>query len=227
MAIAFGVATVLTLYHNLLILLPIPTVLHTPANLATTAFFVRVSRTRGLSDEQLGLARTAVAPGIQWGAAVSSAIAAAVATTFAISKGSSLFRDERIARLSAPRLIHRLIVHIPLGTAVSEEILFRGVLYGLWARAKGQRYAVVASSAAFGLWHVGPAIHRLRTNRPYATDQERMMAVTGTIAVTALGGMLLSFLRIRSKGVVAPIIVHWATNAFGTVAARMAMEGNR
>ncbi|MDP8955945.1 MAG: CPBP family intramembrane metalloprotease [Actinomycetota bacterium] len=222
MASAFRVAAVLILYHNLLILLPVPRVLHVPANVTATALLLRRSKNHGLSDDELGVGRTAVRPGIRWGVLGASAAAVAVVMTFRSRQGAKLFRDERIAQLSTPQLVYRLALHIPLGTALAEEVLFRGVLYGLRARDKGQLRAVAASSAAFGLWHVGPAIDRLRANHPNASSRDWAAAIAGTIAATSLGGIGLAGLRIRSKGLVAPIIVHWAANAFGTVGARFA-----
>ncbi len=219
MAFVLRVAILLTAYHNVLILLPIPRALHVPANLTTAAVLVRASRARGLPDEALGLNRSAVGPGIRWGGALSAAIGAAGVAAVSTPKGANLLRDERAARMHAREVVYRLVVHIPLGTAVPEEILFRGVLYGLWSRDKGRLGAVLASSAAFGLWHVGPAIDRLRANRPDASSRERATAIGGTIAATALAGVLLSLLRIRSRGLVAPVIVHWGSNAVGTIAA--------
>ena len=124
--------------------------------------------------------------------------------------------------MSAPQLIYRLAAQIPLGTAIPEEVLFRGVLYGLVAREEGKAVALLSSSAVFGLWHIGPAIDRLRANRPAATRRDLAKAVGGTVATTALGGIFLSAVRIASNGLVGPVILHWAANACGTVAARVA-----
>ena len=124
--------------------------------------------------------------------------------------------------MDARELVYRLVVHIPLGTAVPEEILFRGVLYGTWSRDRGRLAAVLASSFVFGLWHISPAIDRLRANSPEASSREWAVAIGGTIVATTLAGTLLAALRIRSKGLVGPFIVHWAANAFATIGARFA-----
>ncbi|HEX2088344.1 MAG TPA: CPBP family intramembrane glutamic endopeptidase [Actinomycetota bacterium] len=134
--------------------------------------------------------------------------------------GSKLLQDERYTRLSRPELLYRLLIHIPLATALPEELIFRGALFGAWSQETGSRTAMLGSSVAFGLWHIGPAIDRLRANRPGATYRERAAAIAGTIAGTTLAGTCLSLLRIRSKGLAGPIVVHWAVNALTTVGAR-------
>ncbi len=219
---AVRVAGFLTAYHNALTLLPIPKTLHVPANITTAALIVRASRTRGLSNEAAGLSRAAVGRGLRWGAAVSAAIGAGVASIVVLRPRADLLHDERVGRIGAREVVYRLIVHIPLGTVVPEEVLFRGVLFGMWSRDKGQSYAALASSVAFGLWHIGPAIDRLRANHPNASSRARASAIAGTIAATTLAGACLSLLRIGTKGILGPIIVHWAANAFATLGTRFA-----
>ena len=51
-------------------------------------------------------------------------------------------------------MAYESLARIPVGTAVFEEVAFRGVLPGLIARTTTEPAAVGLSSLLFGLWHV-------------------------------------------------------------------------
>ena len=69
-----------------------------------------------------------------------------------------LISGEPIENDSAERsglgLTYFVLLRQPIGTALFEEFAFRGVLYGAWLRAGGERLAFIATSIAFALWHV-------------------------------------------------------------------------
>ena len=98
---------------------------------------------------------------------------------------------------------------LPLSTAIPEELAFRGVLLGgLWA-ARGRRVAIIGSSVAFALWHLWVvSVTLLHTN--IASGVLTVLAFTGAIVFVALGGVVLALLRVRSGGIGAPIVAHWA-----------------
>ncbi|WP_228538895.1 CPBP family intramembrane glutamic endopeptidase [Nocardia sp. XZ_19_385] len=100
-------------------------------------------------------------------------------------------------------------VHIPIGTAYSEELIFRGTLEPLLANTFGPRTGPMLGALTFGLWHIHPA----RT----AGD-----SVPGTVALTTLGGLAFSWLRRRGGSTTAPFLHHWALNAGGVLAPRLA-----
>jgi membrane protease YdiL (CAAX protease family) len=49
-------------------------------------------------------------------------------------------------------------IRFPLGTALYEEVAFRGVLGALWTRRSGERTARTVAAAAFGAWHILPTV---------------------------------------------------------------------
>ena len=64
--------------------------------------------------------------------------------------------EEVVSHLSPPELLEA-VVALALGPALSEELLFRGLLIGILASsALKQRGAVVVSAVVFGLAHVDP-----------------------------------------------------------------------
>ncbi|MEU1546018.1 CPBP family intramembrane glutamic endopeptidase [Nocardia sp. NPDC005745] len=130
-----------------------------------------------------------------------------------------------VAALAAPSLRWRLaelaereqdvstaewaVVHIPLGTVYSEELVFRGTLDPLLDHVFGPRTGALLGAATFGLWHIAPA-------RAVGDS------VPATVAVTAAGGLVFGLLRRRTAGTVAPALLHLAMNAGGAIAPRLA-----
>ncbi|NUR85786.1 MAG: CPBP family intramembrane metalloprotease, partial [Nonomuraea sp.] len=139
-----------------------------------------------------------------------------------------LFRDERALSLTRARAFEEALLQVPVGTVLLEEVGFRGVLYGLLRR----RSAVAAygvSSALFGLWHILPAIDMAKANpalgaltageSPSHLDTARVVA--GSVVSTAAAGVLFCELR-RRGGLLAPTMLHLATNSLGYLFARIA-----
>jgi uncharacterized protein len=78
---------------------------------------------------------------------------------------------------------------------------------------------VTTSSALFGLWHVLPTISALRANELAGGTAERAAAVAAAVVVTGVAGALLCWLRLRTGSLLAPVLVHVATNSFALVGA--------
>lgn len=97
-----------------------------------------------------------------------------------------------------------VLVDIPLGTALPEELLFRGALTPALEAAYGRRAGAVAGPLTFGLWHVGAA-HS-------AHDP-----VLPTIGVTAGFGALMDALARRTGRWWPCFVVHWMLNASGVI----------
>lgn len=104
-------------------------------------------------------------------------------------------------------------VHIPIGTAWSEELAFRGVLQPVATEAFGPRAGRLLQAVAFGLAHIHPA--------RVAGD-----SVPGTVVVTGVAGWLLGRLRERTGSVTAPLLAHLALNESGA-AATLIVQGRR
>src|SRR5689334_1143068 len=58
-----------------------------------------------------------------------------------------------IGGLSRRAFWMRVLVELPVGVALFEELLFRGLLWQAWARAASEPVAWAASSAVFAGWH--------------------------------------------------------------------------
>jgi membrane protease YdiL (CAAX protease family) len=77
----------------------------------------------------------------------------------------------------------------------------------------------------FGLWHVLPALDVAGTSTAISHDgrpagrRRVLLTVLGTVVFTALAGVVFAELRRRSGSLVAPLLLHWATNGLAVVAA--------
>jgi membrane protease YdiL (CAAX protease family) len=143
-------------------------------------------------------------------------------------RGARLLADARVRHLRGGELAYQALVRVPLGTALLEELAFRGVLFAAW-RAEGTGVAAVVSCAVFGLWHVAPAATMVRVNAPAARPSSIAGAVAGTVIVTAAAGAALLWLRVETGSLAAPFAAHAAVNSLATVAGATAgrrLEGD-
>lgn len=218
------VAAFLAVYNNATNLLGLPQPLYVPANLAVAVGLVAAARAQGYGWSTLGLGRSALGPGVRWGLGGAAVVAVGLLAALAWPPAEPLLADQRVADLSLGALAFRVLVRIPLGTVVLEEVAFRGVLFGAWAERQSVRAALIGSSALFGIWHIGPTLALLAENGVTLDRRGLVLAVAGSVAITALAGVVFCALRLRSGGVVAPALVHGATNSLGTLTAFWAQQ---
>lgn len=201
--------------YSLALNLLLPDWAHVPANLAFAAGLVLAAHRSGSTAADLGLDRARLPAGIRLGLAAAAAVAAAVAVAALIPATRSLFEDERFAGVTWAEAAFELLVRIPLGTALFEEVVFRSVLLGLFLRRTSVAAAVAASSFLFGLWHILPTLADIDTSA--VGDQadsawSEAGLVAGVVAFTAVAGAVFAWLRLRSRSVAAPVLAHAAVN---------------
>jgi len=125
------------------------------------------------------------------------------------------------AGLGGRRLAYQVLVRIPVGTALVEEVTFRGVLLAAW-RPWGLLVAVGVSSLAFGLWHIAPTIALVRANRPAAGGGTVVLVTLAAVVVTSSGGLGLAWLQLGTSGLAAPVALHASLNGLAVVAGLLA-----
>jgi uncharacterized protein len=194
------------------------------ANATATAAVLGAAGWAGLSREELGLARRSVPAGLRWGSACAVPVAAGYAVALAVPALRPLLLDGRVAGRGGADLAHQALVRIPVGTVLWEEVAFRGVLLAVLRRLVPAPAAVAASSVLFGVWHVRPTLEGLAANDldrgPVATGAAVLLGCAGTAAA----GVLFTALRLRSGSLLAPALLHLATNSFGVGAAATAVR---
>jgi membrane protease YdiL (CAAX protease family) len=178
----------------------------------------------------VGLAMLARADGLtggEWGIgpvpprAARAALALAGATAAVLLAGTQLpgvaeaYADERVTGMSAAQVAGAVLVRVPLGTALLEELAFRGVLLAMLARRHGTGRAVLGSSAAFAVWHLAPALGLAAGNAAVGSALGAHPAAATSVAVLAAGvaGAVLCGLRIRYDHVIVPWSVHVTANS--------------
>ena len=166
----------------------------------------------GATLDELGLRPDRLPAGLRQGAAGAAGIATVIGSVRPSRRRAWLFDDERVADASTVEVLFRGLVEIPFGTAVYEEVLFRGVVLGLALRRLPPLPAVLLTSALFGLWHVLPSI-RDRAHNPGTRDQHPAAVTAVSVLNTAAVGLSFSWQRLRSDSVAAPILTHTASNA--------------
>lgn len=197
----------------------IPDATYVPVNIATGAVLVGIAYLAGSSAADLGLARTTVARGAAVGGLLALVVATVLVVGAAIPATRGLFEDERVAGVDGAALVYQAVVRIPIGTAAFEELAFRGVLLALLLRVTSTVPAVATSSVLFGLWHILPTLSALRVNDVAGGTAAQVGVVVGAVLATTVGGVLLCWLRLATDSLVAPVLVHTATNSFAIVIA--------
>jgi uncharacterized protein len=195
-----------------------------PTCLAATALLLAVARRDGCSWSELGLGATTVRTGLRWSAVLVGLVLVGLAVAAALPVARPAFVDDRAAGLSGTVMLGRALVRIPLGTALLEEVAFRGVLVAMLARRHGVRAAVVVSSLLFGLWHVLPSLGLRDGNAAVGSlfgsgSWGAALAVVAAVAGTAAAGVVFCELRRRSGSLLAPFALHWSLNGGGLVVA--------
>jgi membrane protease YdiL (CAAX protease family) len=94
------------------------------------------------------------------------------------------------------------------------------VLFAVWRDVGiSSLNAALFASLAFGLWHVSPTILGIRINDPHASEQKLWAAVAGAVLFTTIAGLGLTWLRLRTGGLLAPIVLHGGINSVSALAA--------
>lgn len=107
------------------------------------------------------------------------------------------------------------VVRIVVATGFGEELLFRGVIYGLVLR-DSRRAAVVLSSSSFGLWHLVDAYNDVSSTWPLPVQ---VAFVTGTLLLmTLVAAVVFAPLRDKTGRIWSPALLHVAWNFGATVA---------
>jgi membrane protease YdiL (CAAX protease family) len=195
---------------------------HIPFNLGILGVALAIARHAGLTVPDLGYRRDRIKRGLVVGGIVMGVIGAGILIGVAIPATRQFFYDDRVIDNSTAFILFEVFIRIPIATAFYEETLFRGVIFGLFARRWAPLWAATATSLLFGLWHILPTMHTLGTNPAgglISGVTGVVIAAAGAVAGTAIAGFAFLWLRLRANSTVAPVLAHIATNSFALIAA--------
>lgn len=194
---------------------------YVPINLTLTGLLIATGVVGfGFSLRELGVTGPALAPALL-GLAAAVMVTSPLLLLTTNPRSARWVADRRVEHLDARGVAYQVLVRIPLGTALLEEVAFRGVLFEA-VRHHGDPWAAVASSIVFGLWHVGPTRNLVRVNRPAASPAFVIRGIVLAVLGTALAGLLFIWLRVQLDSLWAPWALHSGVNSLGTLAAVMA-----
>jgi membrane protease YdiL (CAAX protease family) len=200
---------------------------HVLFNLGILGVAIFIARHAGTTWTDLGMRSDRIGRGFAVGGIVMGAIGLGIAIGVAVPTTRELFIDERVTDSTTAEVLIQALIRIPLVTAFYEEVLFRGVLFGMFVRRWSPLWAALASSAIFGLWHILPTLETLQTNPAgdlFSGILGLAAAELGTVVGTMAAGLVFLWLRLRANSVVAPILAHIATNSFALLAALLVVR---
>ncbi len=188
-------------------------------NTAVAVALVAIALSAGATATAVGLVlgrRTVLAAAIGL-----VSVAAVLAIGWALPPIREVFTASPAASITSADLLWAVLIRVPLGTVLLEEVAFRGVLPALLG-ADGRRWSwkpVLGASGLFGLFHIFPA---LRQGQCDELAVHSLFCPAGpvlgpaAVMIMAVGlGVLLCLVRHIGGGLLAPFVVHAAANSAG------------
>jgi membrane protease YdiL (CAAX protease family) len=193
---------------------------HVVVGLGLAVCLLVIARVQGLTGADLGLARSSWLAGLWWGTAAATLVGVAYALASVVTPVRQALpaSDGEIGRAA----LWAVLVVIPLGTVLPEELAFRGLVLALLGRRYGVRSGILLSSGLFGLWHIMASLGGGPANAAIVgvvggDAAGTVTRVIVTVLFTTLGGVVLCWLRLRSNSLLAPMLAHWTVNALGVI----------
>jgi uncharacterized protein len=221
-------ASVATLAYNVAISQVTSGLGYVMANDSAAVLSVIAARTRGVSRAGLGLCPDRLGREIRIGLTAALPAAAVVGLGAVVPATRGFFHDERARAGGTRHVLFETLVRIPLGTALPEEVIFRGSLLGLLTQRHSPATAAWMTSILFGAWHVLPTLRTLPLNpagaRAHGNPMRTAGAVLATVTATTLAGHGLAWLRFRSGSIAAPVLAHASLNGAAYLAARFVVR---
>jgi membrane protease YdiL (CAAX protease family) len=183
-------------------------------NLVVSGLLVGVGRAAGLGWDEMGFAAGDTRKSLRIGAGAAVASAAIMVVALGRPRTQRLLQDER-ASIGSPRdIARRALLRFPLGTAMFEEVAFRGVLPAL------------LRSHRPGSAEMGSALEGNPIGRGKSSAQRGMVTVIGATAA-GVAGLALGWTRRATGSLLAPWLVHTSLNTLSYLAAVTANRRRR
>lgn len=182
-------------------------------NLIATGVGLAWARTSGLELGDSGMSRTKMTAGLSLGLGVTAAASGLALLARDHEKVRATLVDERLDDLSEGERRFRMLVRFPLGTALFEEVWFRGLLPAA-LRQHGARQPELLAATAFAAWHLIPTASAIGAHPEglSLSAWKRAALVVGGSAAAGIAGLGFTTMRRVSGSLVAPWLAHAAIN---------------
>lgn len=192
-----------------------------PTSLGATAALLILFRLAGRRWVDAGLGRAGLGRAGRWALVLALLVAFGYAVAVMLPGTRRVFVDRRVRDARFATAVYQVLVRIPAGTVLLEEVAFRGVLYGLLRETYGLVWATAVSSALFGLWHLLPASELPRLNPAAARTfrPRRALLPPAAMVSAAVAGLILCEAARRGGSLLAPMALHWVVNSMGYLTA--------
>ncbi|MGI9667673.1 MAG: CPBP family intramembrane glutamic endopeptidase [Acidimicrobiia bacterium] len=211
-------------YANLIVNEVLAPPWYVPFNVAVMAIGVFIARAAGVTWISIGFRTDRLARGVGLGMVFGAVAALAIIALALVPAFDEVFADERVTDRSFALTTYHAFIRIPLGTALYEEVMFRGLLFGILARRYSFLTAALGSSVLFGLWHVLPTIDTTQTNPAADLFGADFVTVLLGVAATTVAGLVFVWLRGFGRSIATPVIVHLAFNSTAVLVAALMVD---
>jgi membrane protease YdiL (CAAX protease family) len=197
---------------------------YVPFNLTVLGVALLLARGAGTTWDAMGMSADRLRRGAAVGGLIGIVIVALFFAAVMLPAAREAFRDDRIIEGSIGLSLYHALFRVPIGTALYEEVLFRGIVFGMLARRTSALAAALWSSLLFGVWHVLPALEAIETNPIGDAFGGSWEPVVAAVISTFVAGLVFVWIRLYSGSIIAPIIVHVASNSTAIVASALVVH---
>ena len=196
---------------------------YVPTGVVGRVLIIWVGYRAGVSLSDIGLAPDSIVRGLLWSAGCIGLVTGVYVIGGSMTFTRRFLADDR-AVLGPRTLLYKVLVNVPLGTVLFEELAFRGVGLALLIQWVPVWQAVLLSSVLFGFWHILPSLIMHDANAAVGDllgqgIWGRIQSVVLTVLGTAIAGVVFCVLRLYTDSLLPPMALHWAINGLGFIAA--------
>lgn len=184
-----------------------------------TGLLLTIAVIDGIAWRDMGLGVNTWVQGIIWSGIVFVGVALFYAIAVSIPITRKGFADKRAVEQGWRTLLYESTIRIPFGTALLEEVAFRGVLLAVVVSGWGWWTGVIVSSVLFGLWHIYPSLD-FHENAEVAEKLPdniwgKLVSIMGNVVATGIAGVVFCLVLDFTGSLFPVITLHASLNGIG------------
>ncbi len=181
------------------------------ANIGLTLLLVYwVVRIEGLAFSDIGLTREHALRSATIGGALAALVSIPVIVYFAFPiVVDEPIRYDAVDELSLTSFLVWAFIKQPFGTALFEEVAFRGILQAKMTALFSVRPGIAITSIVFALWHIVINYRTIEETNIADSAVLAALAQAGSLVGLFVGGVFMSLLQHRTHNLAGPIVFHW------------------